>query len=99
MDHVQALARISKLEAELRIEKSCRHGNKQAVVDTIEGIVEGQPTNVLNYLQRLRELVANEQQLAEARELIYALLLTHTGPAKYPRDKAREWLTAIGEGE
>jgi hypothetical protein len=36
---------------------------KQVVVDTIGGSVEGRPTAIINYLQRLRELVRNEETL------------------------------------
>lgn len=36
---------------------------KQSIVDTVGGHVEGQPTNTLNYLQRLRELVIIEKGL------------------------------------
>jgi hypothetical protein len=54
----------------LRIEKECRAGNKYAVVDTVGGWVEGQPTTEFNYLQRLRELVGIELEL----KTVYAKL-------------------------
>ena len=47
----------------LRIEEECRTANKHAVVQTVEGTVEGKPTNITNYLQRLRELVSKERRL------------------------------------
>ena len=37
-----------------------RNATVTAVVDTIGGTVEGHPTSSINYLQRLRELVAFE---------------------------------------
>jgi len=37
---------------------------KHIVCDTVGGKVEGRPTSNINYLQRLRELVAKEETLA-----------------------------------
>jgi len=58
---------IALCEAEPAQETSEAQAIKQAVVDTVGGIVEGRPTNRLNYLQRLRALVDKEAsaQLSE----------------------------------
>ena len=55
--------RNSELEEKLRIEKECGMGVKHSIVDTIGGLVEGEPTNTDNYLQRIRELVQKEKYL------------------------------------
>jgi len=59
---------LAAKEAELEQEKESRRGNKQAVVDTVGGLVEGKPTNILNYLQRLRELMNKEMELSIERK-------------------------------
>lgn len=43
----------------------CNEGElavRHSIVDTIGGVVEGMPTNTINYLQRLRELVDVEKR-------------------------------------
>ena len=60
--------KLAAKEAELEQEKESRRGNKQAVVDTVGGLVEGKPTNILNYLQRLRELMNKEMELSIERK-------------------------------
>lgn len=45
-----------------------REAIAHAVVDTIGGTVEGMPTQTINYLQRLRELVRAEADLTACRE-------------------------------
>jgi hypothetical protein len=57
-DHTLALQRANVAEEETRAIKSM-------VVATIGGTVEDRPTNALNYLQRLRKLVAYEAERAE----------------------------------
>lgn len=74
-----------KLERELKREKhaydAAVNSNREylrsmmaAILDTIGGIVEGSPTHELNYLQRLRELVKAEREVAELKEKIAALM-------------------------
>lgn len=46
----------------LTFEKELHHTTKQTVVATIGGTVEGRPTQTINYLQRLRELMRNEER-------------------------------------
>ena len=62
--------KLAAKEAELEQEKESRRGNKQAVVDTVGGLVEGKPTNILNYLQRLRELMNKEMELSIERKAL-----------------------------
>ncbi len=50
--------------AEVKLEKQLREACKASIVDTVGGSVEGAPTHSGNYLQRLRELVAAEAEVA-----------------------------------
>ena len=59
-----------KLKKELDIEKQCRQGNVWSVVDTVKGIVDGEPTTPDNFLQRLRELVSIEKEFLKLKENI-----------------------------
>lgn len=59
---VDAEAEVEKVRAELDTEKKLRAANKHAVVLTVGGTVDGEPTNEMNYLQRLRELVKTENE-------------------------------------
>ena len=57
--HADALDRAERAEAVLE-------GVENSIVDEIGGTVDGAPTNRLNYLQRIRQLVRAEAALAEA---------------------------------
>lgn len=62
--------------------KARERGQMTAVLHTIGGEVEGHPTSAIDYLQRLRALVATEKAFADARPQIES--------AKYMVEKARD---------
>lgn len=58
----------ARLKDLLDLERQNNVACKHAVVYTVGGKVEGHPTQDINYLQRLRELVSKEAQLTAANE-------------------------------
>jgi hypothetical protein len=66
-------ARAEKAEAEVRLAKELDRARVCAIIYTIGGMVEGSPTQVINYLQRLRELVEAEAERGELKEKLHRL--------------------------
>lgn len=59
----ESLADITQFsKKKIEILKERELAVKYSIVDTVGGIVEGRPTNTMNYLQRLRELVNIEHR-------------------------------------
>ena len=58
-------AEIVRLKKECTTLEDCRQATKEIVAETVRGFVEGRPTNTLNYLQRIRTLVAMEAKHGE----------------------------------
>ena len=59
---------LEDAEERARFEKEGREVQARTVVSVIGGTVEGAPTQTINYLQRLRELVQVEKESAETRK-------------------------------
>lgn len=59
---------VADLRAQLVMAESTVRAQMSVILSTIGGSVEGHPTASINYLQRLRELVQKEAQLAAAQE-------------------------------
>ena len=67
------LTKANKALALLREEREYVATIKASIVDTVGGVDdEGNPTSELNYLQRLRQLVKKEKELALLREVAEA---------------------------
>lgn len=59
---------IEELSRQADISKQETNAIRWSVVGTVGGQVEGMPTQTINYLQRLRELVENEQELLRIKK-------------------------------
>lgn len=71
------MTEIEELEQQCHLYKQETEAMTHAVISIIGGLVEGRPTNRLNYLQRLRELVKIEREATILREALHNVVAVH----------------------
>ena len=82
-EEVKAILKPTIKELRAEIERLHKHAVIAAIVQTIGGEVEGHPTSSVNYLQRLRAVLADNEKL-RATGRVSLILSTKQGAAAAP---------------
>ena len=85
------MTEIEELEQRCHLYKQETEAMTHTVISIIGGLVEGRPTNRLNYLQRLRELVKIEREATILREALHTVVAVHivADDDMYPEESAK----------
>ena len=91
LGELMPMTEIEELEQRCHLYKQYTEAMTHTVISIIGGLVEGRPTNRLNYLQRLRELVKIEREATILREALHTVVAVHivADDDMYPEESAK----------